>query len=275
MSKNKSSFVGFVLAVFTGPLSFLYVGKWKKTLLFFPLIFIPYINIIAYIIILFSIVKDVRNYNKEKVSEVRYNLIVCKCSAQNKAGSKFCSNCGKELTKVCKSCKADISKVQPYCNFCGFGFQEQIKKRVAIKKTAVIALTSVITLLLFSLTFLVAVEQQEAKKYIDNVKLTNFEFPEKISTNKFHIHYELSEKRLPGVKGLKTFIEGNDVYTKDSESVFDGRNIEWIVHAKKKGLVYFNVTLYDDDRLLDKRHFSVRVTKNAANRTIKEYRERL
>ena len=122
-----------------------------------------------------------------------------------------------------------------------------------------IGATSIITVLLFSLTFLVAVEQQEAKTYIGNVKLTNFEFPEKTGTDKFHIHYELSEKRLPGVKGLKTFIEGDDVFTKDSEAVFDGKNIEWIVHAKKKGLVYLNVTLYDDYKLLDKRQFSVRI----------------
>jgi len=259
MAKYKSSFVGFLLAVFTGPLSFLYIGKWKKTLLFLPLIFIPFLNIIIYIIILFSIVKEVRNYNKEKFAEVRYNLIVCKCSAQNKAGSRFCSNCGKKLTKLCKSCKADISKAQPFCNFCGFGFQEQIKRKVVRKKVAGIAITSAITVLLFSLTLLVAVEQQEAKKYVGSVKLINFEFPDKIGTDKFHIHYELSEKRLPSVKSLKTFIEGDDVFTKDSEAAFDGKNIEWIVHSKKKGLIYFNVTLYDHNKLLDKRQFSVRI----------------
>lgn len=259
MAKYKSSFVGFLLAVFTGPLSFIYIGKWKKTLLFLPLMFIPYINIITYIIILFSIFKDVKKYNKEKYAEVRYGLVVCKCGAQNRSGSRFCSDCGKELTKVCKSCQADINKDQPYCSFCGFGFQEQIKKRIALKKAAGITITSLITLILFSLSFLVAQEQQEAIKYINTVKLKNFEFPEKTGINRFHIHYELSEKRLPSVKDLKTYIEGEDVFTKDSEAVFDGKNIEWIVHTKKKGLVYFNVTLYDNNKLLDLRQFSVRV----------------
>lgn len=259
MAKYKNAFVGFLLAIFTGPFSFIYIGKWKKTLLFFPFIFIPYLNIIAYIVILFSIVKGVKKHNKEEYAEVRYGLIACKCGVQNKSGSRFCSYCGTKLTKVCKSCKADISKDQPYCSFCGFGFQERIKKRIVGKKVAVIAITSVISLLLFSLTFLVAMEQQEADSYINTVELVNFEFPEKTGTNRFHIHYELSEKRLPGVKTLKTYIEGNDVYTKDSEAVFDGKNIEWIVHAKKKGLVYFNVTLYGNDKLLDKRQFSVRI----------------
>ncbi len=259
MAKNKSSFIGFLLAVFTGPFSFLYIGKWKKTLLFLPLIFIPYVNVIIYFIILFSIVKAIKKYNKERYGEVRYGLIVCKCGAHNKAGSKFCSSCGTSLSKVCKSCKADVSKDQPYCNFCGFGFQEQIKKRIVRKKLAVIAATSVITVLLFSLTLLVGLDAQEATQYKNTVKLVNFEFPEITGTNSFHIHYELSEKRLPSVKGLKTYINGSDVYTKDGESAFDGRNIEWVVHTKRKGLIYFNVTLYDGDRLLDSRQFSVRV----------------
>ena len=259
MAKNKSGFVGFLLAVFTGPFSFLYIGKWKKTLLFLPFLFIPYLNIIAYFIILFSITKDVKRHNKEKYDEVRHGLAVCKCGNYNKAESRFCSSCGAKLTKVCKSCKSDISKAQPYCNFCGFGFQEQIKKRIVVRKAATIAATSVITVMLFSLTLLVAFEQREASKYISAVKLANFKFPEKTGANSFHIHYELSEKRLPGVKSLNTFIEGDDVFAKDSEGVFDGKNIEWIVHAKKKGLVNFNVTLYDGDKLLDLRRFSVRI----------------
>ncbi len=259
MAKYKNSFIGFLLAIFTGPFSFLYVGKWKKTLLFLPLIFIPYINIVAYFIILFSIVKDVRKHNREKDGEIRYGLIVCKCGSHNRPKSKFCSGCGAGLTKPCNSCKANIPKGQPYCNFCGFGFQEQIKKRVVKKKIAAIAATSVITVILFSLTFLVAVEQHEASKYLETVKLENFEFPEKTGTDKFHIHYELSEKRLPSIKNLKTYITGEDVYTNDNEAIFDGKNIEWIVHAKKKGLVHFNVSLYDGDELLDLRRFSVRI----------------
>lgn len=102
-----------------------------------------------------------------------------------------------------------------------------------------------------------ALEQQEASKYVDTVKLENFEFPEKTAAQSFHIHYELSEKRLPNVKGLKTYITGNDVYTIDDEAAFDGKNIEWIVHVNRKGLVYFNVTLFDGDKLLDSRQFSV------------------
>ncbi len=259
MAKYKSSFVGFLLAVFTGPFSFLYIGKWKKFLLYLLLIFIPYINIIIYIIILFSIIKDVKKSNKEKYGETRYGLSVCKCGNHNKAGSKFCANCGDPLTKVCNSCQAHVSKGQSYCNFCGAGFQEQIKKRVVRKKVLAIAVTSVITVMLFSLTLLVAVEQQEAEEYLKTVKLTNFEFPEKTGTDKFHIHYELSEKRLSNIKSLKTYITGDDVYTNDKESAFDGKNIEWVVHAKKKGLIHFNVSLYDGDELMDLREFNVMV----------------
>ena len=259
MAKYKSSFTGFLLAIFTGPFSFLYIGKWKKTLLFLPFIFIPYLNIIIYFIILFSIIKDVKKYNKEKYGEIRYGLTVCKCGSHNQARSRFCSSCGTQLTKVCKSCKSDIVKDQSYCNFCGFGFQEQIKKRVVRKKVLAIAVTSIITVMLFSLTLLVAVEQQDADKYLKTVKLVNFEFPEKTGTNKFHIHYELSEKRLSNIKSLKTYITGDDVYTNDKESAFDGKNIEWVVHTKKKGLVYFNVSLYDGDNLIDLKEFSIGV----------------
>jgi len=102
-------------------------------------------------------------------------------------------------------------------------------------------------------------EQQEADKYTKTVKLVNFEFPEKTGTDKFHIHYELSEKRLSNVKSLKTYITGDDVYTNDKESAFDGKNIEWVVHAKKKGLIHFNVSLYDGDELMDLREFNVMV----------------
>lgn len=259
MAKYKSAFIGFLLAVFTGPFSFLYIGKWKKFLFYLLLIFIPYVNIIAYIIILFSIVKDVRNSNKEKYGEIRYGLTVCKCGEHNKAGSKFCSSCGAGLTKFCKSCKSNINKAQPYCSFCGFGFQEQIKKRIVRKKIAGIAVTSVISVILFSLTLLVALEQQETTKYINTVKLENFEFPEKTGSKSFHIHYELSEKRLPSIKSLKTYITGDDVYTIDDEASFDGKNIEWVVHIKRKGLIHFNVSLYDGDKLLDLRQFSVEV----------------
>jgi len=259
MSKNKSKFIALLLAVFTGPLSFLYVRKWKKTLLLLPLVFIPYLNILIYFFTLFSVVGDANKYNKEKLNDIRFGLVVCKCGFQNKALNKFCIECGAKLTKACKSCSFNIPKDQLYCNYCGFQFEDLVKKRIVSKKVAVFGLTSLFTLMALTLTSLVAVEQHEARNYVDNLRLVNFEFPDKIGSNSFKIHYELSEKRLPSVKGLSTFINGTDVYVNDNEAVFDGKNIDWIVHVKKKGLVYFNVSLYDDNRLLDLGQYSIDV----------------
>ncbi len=264
MTKNKSKLLAFLLAIFTGPLSYLYIGKWKKTLIFLPLMLIPYINILAYLIIIFDVRKEVKNFNRENYDETRFGLLVCKCGVQNRNGSNFCSSCGSFLTKICKSCRASINKDHPFCSVCGTGFDEQIKKGIVRKKTALIAIACVFTLLLFSLTSLVAVEQHDANKYIDTVELQNFQFPEKTGTQSFHIHYELSEKRPHAAKGLKTFITG-DVYTNDKEAMFDGKNIEWVVHANKTGKVNFTVTLYDKSRLLDSRQFSIDVLPKASS----------
>ena len=260
MPKQKSKLIGILLAVFTGPLSFLYVGKWKKALLLLPLMLVPYLNALIYFYCLFAIIGNVKKHNKENFNEARYNIVVCKCSAVNKSGSRFCSDCGKKLTKQCRKCDAQILNEKNYCNYCGYGFQDLIKKRTAIKKVAAFALTSLIVLLLFSLTFLVALEQHEAEKYIEIVKLANFQFPEKTGTNSFHIHYELTEKKIPGLKGLRTYINGTGIYTNDNEAVFDGKNIEWIVHLKKKGIIQFNITLYHNNQLLDSRQYSINAT---------------
>jgi hypothetical protein len=257
MAKSKSSIVGFILAIFTGPFSYLYIKKWKKTLLFIPLLLIPIVNAVVYIFILFNIISDVKAYNKQKLSQAKNQYSVCQCGALNQKFSRFCSECGNTLTKECISCGKHIGKNDFYCNYCGNAFKALIKTKVKRKKLALIATVSVLTMLLFSLTFLVAEEQHEASQYLDEVELVNFEFRDKISINKFHIHFELSDKRLPSIKGLKTYITGDDVYTLDDEAIFDGRNIEWVVHAKRKGNITFNVALYNNEELLDSRQFSV------------------
>lgn len=49
-------------------------------------------------------------------------MVVCPhCNAQNKAGSKFCSSCGKELAAgiVCKKCNAVVPAGSKFCPSCG------------------------------------------------------------------------------------------------------------------------------------------------------------
>lgn len=151
MANQKSRFLGIILALFTGPFSFLYVKKWKKTLVFFPLIFVPWLNIIVYFIMLFSITKDVKKYNSQKMDELRYGLIACKCGNQNRSGSLYCTACGKPITYVCVSCQTHIPKGQSYCNLCGTGLKEQLRKLYLIKNIKLTAAITIIALLLISL----------------------------------------------------------------------------------------------------------------------------
>ncbi len=260
MPKQKSKLVGFLLAIFTGPISYLYIGKWKKTLVLLPLMFIPYVNILIYLFTLFVIIGEVFKYNRDNFNEVRYGLVVCKCGAQNKAMSRFCADCGFKLTKKCSKCSSDVLVGKHYCNYCGYAFEEKIKKGNKRKKIVLFAAASLIAVILFSLTLYVVQEQHKEKEYIQNLTLENFEYPAKVKGNKFNIHYELSKEKLPNIDGLRTFINGTDIYTDDSEAVFDGKNIDWIVHLKKKGLVSFNVSLYHHDKLLDSRQHSINVT---------------
>ncbi|MDP3765416.1 MAG: hypothetical protein Q8R04_02795 [Nanoarchaeota archaeon] len=260
MSKEKSRLFGFMLAAFTGPISYIYVNKWKKTLWLLPLMFVPYINAAVYVLILFGIISDVKKYNRNIFSEVRYGIVVCKCGSHNKAYSKFCSDCGFKLTKKCDNCDMQVLNDKCYCNHCGHAFDNLIKKNVKKKKVALFAAASLLALILLSLTLFVAVEQHKEKEYTQNLTLENFEYPAKVKGNKFNIHYELSDKQMQGTKGLRTYINGTYVYTNDSEAKFDGKSIDWIVHLKKKGPINFNVSLYHYDNLLDSRQLSINVT---------------
>jgi len=139
MSKLKSRFIGFVLALFSGPLSFLYVRKWKKALLLFALLFIPFANVVAYLYCLFAIVSDVKQHNRDVQGMARFGFVVCRCQHYNRPGCKFCSNCGAKLVKACDGCKQNIGKDERYCNNCGYAFGSLAKKRLAIRKALLFA----------------------------------------------------------------------------------------------------------------------------------------
>ena len=149
---------------------------------------------------------------------------------------------------------------QEILQLLGYGFEELIKKGAARKKTALFASALVIALIIISLSLLVAQEHHKSNTYIESLKLENFKFPEKTKDNNFKIHYELSHKQMPGTKGIRTYINGISIYTNDSEAKFDGKNIDWIVHLKKKGIINFNVSLYHYDKLLDSRQHSINAT---------------
>ena len=257
MPKRKSKLIGFLLAIFAGPVSFLYVGKWKKTLLLFPLLLVPYLNAIIYLFTLFAIVSDVKTYNLDAFDDLRYGIVGCRCGSRSKSGSKFCSNCGTKLVKTCKACKHDAGKNERYCHNCGNVFEDMVKGKFLSKKPAVIASIAIISVLILSLTFLLAVEQHNNSKYVNNARLTNFSYPSRISGENFTIHYELSEKKPSGIKGIKTYINGTNVFVKDEEAVFDGKSIDWIVRVKKKGTANFNVTLYYKNKLLDSKQLNI------------------
>jgi hypothetical protein len=116
MAKYKSKIIGFILAFFTGPFSFLYLKKWKKTLAFSALMFIPKFNILVYSTILLLILFDVSRYNKRLKEYLRNGIIYCECGSYNKRGSRFCDHCGMPVTIPCKSC--GTSRNDKYCYFC-------------------------------------------------------------------------------------------------------------------------------------------------------------
>ena len=134
MPKRKSKFIGFLLALFAGPLCFLYIGKWKKALLLFSLLWIPFLNAAIYIYCVFAIIPNVKRCNGDIYDNVRFGIVVCECQSQNKTGSKFCSNCGSKLVKACDGCKQSAGKNEKYCGNCGHAFTRMAKQKLAIKK---------------------------------------------------------------------------------------------------------------------------------------------
>ncbi|MBI2138796.1 hypothetical protein HYU13_04355 [Candidatus Woesearchaeota archaeon] len=256
MHAYKSRAAGIFLALFTGPFSCFYIGKWKKTLFFIPFFFIPWLNILAYLIVLFSISSDIRKHNAKTSLALKHGVVECKCKNLNPKWCNYCQKCGRQIASNCAQCNAWLPESSFHCGRCGNADRQKLRKARFARKAAVFGISLGILALLSPLTLLVA-QAHQAEKYLEDVKLVNFMFPERTSIDRFHIHYELSEKKLPSVKSLNTYITGDDVYTIDNESAFDGKNIEWIVHAKRKGLINFNVSLYDNDKLIDFKEFRV------------------
>ncbi len=92
------------------------------------------------------------------------------------------------------------------------------------------------------------------------LKIANVIVPKVQSSQRFPIHYELSERvKLPTDRKLKTFVEGEDIVADEGLVNFDGKNINWRIHAKRKGIISFNITLYDGDQLLDSKQASIYV----------------
>jgi len=139
MPKRKSRFIGLILALFTGPLSFLYVRRWRRALLLFPFIWIPFLNAAIYLYTLFAIISNVNRCNRDIYDNVRFGIVVCRCQSQNKSGSIFCSNCGLKLVKTCKECNAVIEKNEKYCNSCGNAFGRIAKRKLALRKLIALA----------------------------------------------------------------------------------------------------------------------------------------
>ena len=134
MPKLKSKFVGLLLTLFSGPLSFLYVRKWKKGLLLFALLLIPFVNVIVYIYCIFAIVSKVKQYNRDVQGIARFGFVVCRCLNYNRPGFKFCSSCGTKLVKTCIDCGYSIGKSEKYCNRCGYAFGRIAKRKLALKR---------------------------------------------------------------------------------------------------------------------------------------------
>ena len=134
MPKLKSKFVGLLLALFSGPLSFLYVRKWKKALLLFALLLIQFVNVVVYIFCIFAIVSDVKQHNRDVQGIARFGFVVCRCMNYNRPGFKFCSSCGTKLVKTCDECGTSIGKSEKYCNRCGYAFGRIAKRKLALKR---------------------------------------------------------------------------------------------------------------------------------------------
>ena len=76
-----------------------------------------------------------------KDDETDERLVVCpECKTNNKADSKFCSNCGSELvlTKACPSCNKKIKSGLKFCPECGANLQKRIcpKCKIILKPGA-------------------------------------------------------------------------------------------------------------------------------------------
>ena len=134
MSKQKSRFIGFMLAIFSGPISFLYVRKWKKTLLLLALLLIPFVNVVVYIYSIFGIIADIKIYNRDVQSHVRFGTVVCACQNYNRPGCKFCSSCGTKLVKSCNECSHLVGKNEKYCDNCGHAFGRIGKMKFSLRK---------------------------------------------------------------------------------------------------------------------------------------------
>ena len=134
MAKLKSRFIGLMLALFSGPLSFLYVGKWKKTLLLFALLLIPFVNLIVYLYCIFAIIPDVKQRNRDVQGMARFGFVVCSCQNYNRPGLKFCSSCGTKLVKSCGECSHVVQKSEKYCSHCGHAFGRFAKRKFALRK---------------------------------------------------------------------------------------------------------------------------------------------
>lgn len=134
MAKRKSKFIGFLLAIFTGPLSFLYVRKRKKALLCFALLFVPFVNVVVYLFTLFGIVSDVKEYNKDVNGSARFGFVVCQCQSLNRPGCKFCSNCGAKLVKACDECSGTVGINEKYCRNCGNAFSRFSALKFSMRK---------------------------------------------------------------------------------------------------------------------------------------------
>ena len=134
MAKLKSRFIGLMLALFSGPLSFLYVGKWKKTLLLFALLLIPFVNLIVYLYCIFAVIPDVKQRNRDVQGMARFGFVVCSCQNYNRPRLKFCSNCGTKLVKPCSNCKNLIGKNEKYCSHCGNAFGIITKRKLELRK---------------------------------------------------------------------------------------------------------------------------------------------
>ncbi|MBI2657754.1 zinc ribbon domain-containing protein [Candidatus Woesearchaeota archaeon] len=123
VAKRKSKFIGFLFAIFSGPISFLYVRKRRKALVLSALLFVPYINICIYIYSLFGIVGDVKQFNSDVGGNARFGFVVCACQNLVRVGCKFCSSCGAKLVKSCSACNASIEKDGKFCSSCGHAFE--------------------------------------------------------------------------------------------------------------------------------------------------------
>ena len=134
MPKRKSKFIGFMLVLFGGPICFLYIRKWKKSLVLIALMLVPFINIIVYLYCLFAISSNVKRYNGDLYDNVRFGIVVCGCQSQNKPHSKFCTNCGLKLVKTCNECNMVVEKKERYCSHCGNAFTKIAKRRIALRK---------------------------------------------------------------------------------------------------------------------------------------------